>query len=207
MTIPARSAVRGLLFDLDGVLINSERAWFRVLERARQERGYDAIDYQGFRRSFGQGVEADRRDFFPRQSVTEVIADYERLFPAELAAVELMDGALAVLAVLRARGLQLAVVTNTPRALAAQILERTGIIAYLSAFAASGEAPEKPSPDLIHLALDRLGLKPTEVAYVGDSHSDLVACRAARVRMLGLGIQGDESLDTLPQVLTYLGLD
>ena len=197
-------AVEGVLYDLDGVLIDSGEAWFRVVNRGRARYGYPAIALAEFRATFGQGVDADQTQFFPGQSVPEVWAFYESTFPEELDAVALNEGALEVLDALGARGLRQAVVTNTPRALALRILEAKRLEPHLDAVAAAGEAREKPEPDLLLLALKRLHLEPHQALYVGDSPTDLAAARAANVTMAGLGIAGYLRLATLRELLAIL---
>jgi len=56
---------------------------------------------------------------------------------------------------------------------------------------------QKPEPDLLLLALERLGASPADAAYVGDSPFDMQAARAAGMYAVGVGwggIHGGESL-------------
>lgn len=194
-------SVRGLLYDLDGVLIDSVQAWYRVIQRGARELGHGEVSWAHFRRTFGQGVEADRLEFFPSLRAVELERFYERAFGEEVSRVELLPGALEALLEGRRRGLRQAVVTNTPLPLARRVLDATGLAPWFEAVAAAGEAEEKPSPALVYLALERLGLRANEVLYIGDSPTDLGAARAAGVRFAGLGLAGGDltlrSLDEL----------
>ena len=58
-------SVRAVLFDLDGVLIDSWEVWFRVLNAAAAEWGYAAISRETFAGAWGQGLAADQERFFP----------------------------------------------------------------------------------------------------------------------------------------------
>jgi phosphoglycolate phosphatase len=196
--------VKAVLFDLDGVLIDSGPAWHRVIGRGRREWGYPPIDRETFGKTFGQGVEADRRQFFPRETVERIAAHYQRAFAEEIAAVALCDGAIDVLVELGRRGLLRAVVTNTPVDLARRLLAQKGLLSHLDAWAAAGEAREKPAPDLVRLALVRLGVAADQAIYVGDSQSDRLAARAAGVLMAGLGVEGDLRLASLRDVLALI---
>lgn len=198
------ATVRGVLFDLDGVLIDSARAWYQVIRRGAERYRGPAVSYEAFLATFGQGPAADQRDFFPGCTVDQVQCFYAETFPEELGAIELMDGALELLGNLRSRDIRRAVVTNTPRALASQILEQRGLAALLDTSAAAGEAAEKPSPELVQLALQRLELTPQEVVYVGDSASDRAATRSAGVFMVGLRCPGDVTVGALTELLDYL---
>jgi HAD superfamily hydrolase (TIGR01509 family) len=195
---------RAILYDLDGVLIDSARAWHRALLRGLAEAGRPPVPWDRFQPSFGQGVEADRDAYFPGWTVAELEACYARCFPAELDAIELNPGAAELLAELRARGLRQAVVTNTPRALALEVLAHKGLAPHLDALAAAGEAAEKPAPELIWLALERLAIPREQALYVGDSATDLAAARAAGIRMAGLGIEADLTLVALADLRDLL---
>lgn len=195
------SSLRGVLFDLDGVLIDSEKAWFNVVCQGREFFGYPPITWQEFSATFGQGVEADRDSFFPEQEEEHIDAYYGSVFADQIPTIEVMPMAQEVLQVLSHRGLSLAVVTNTPWPLARRILQDKEMLHLFDAVAGSGEAPEKPAPDLIHLALQRLGLENDEVIYVGDSASDTGATRAANTRLVGMNMEGDWRVASLQELL------
>jgi phosphoglycolate phosphatase len=195
---------RALLYDLDGVLVRSAPAWFRVLRRATERFGVPPVDADVFRETFGQGMEADRARFFPGRTVAEIEAFYDAAFPAEVDSVELEPHAAELLTRARAAGIRQAVVTNAPRAVALAILDGKGLMPLLDAVAAAGDAPEKPAPDLVRLALARLRTRPEEALYVGDSATDVAAARAAGVRMAGLGVEADVSVASLRDVLALL---
>lgn len=202
--LPFPHPVRAVLFDLDGVLVDSGRAWHRVVARGAKQFGCPEVTWEQFRPTFGQGPEADQRDFFPGVSVEEVVRHYDATFPEELPFVEVMPGAQAALGRLAELGIARAVVTNTPRALALEVLARVGLQGALDAVAAAGEAAEKPAPDLVLLALERLGHSPSEAIYVGDSESDRAAARAAGVFMVGFGREGDGRIDRLEDLASWV---
>ena len=66
-----------MLFDMDGVLLESDEAWFRVLNAAARHFRKPDIERERFKASWGQGVEADVRDFFPGCALAEVERFYE----------------------------------------------------------------------------------------------------------------------------------
>lgn len=199
MRFPSRLA--GVLFDLDGVLIDSARAWHRVISIGVERYGFSPVSWELFSTTFGQGVEADQQQFFPTLSVDQVSRFYEQTFADQLEAVRLMEGAHRVLDALAARGLARAIVTNTPRPLAEQVVEHTGLAERVDALAAAGDAPEKPEPDLVLLALERIGLSAGDVVYVGDSASDRAATASAGVWMIGLDHPGDQAIARLDELL------
>lgn len=201
---PFPSPVRAVLFDLDGVLVDSARAWHRVVAEGAKRFGCPDVSWERFRPTFGQGPEADQRDFFPGVELADIVRHYDAALPKELSWVETMEGAPALLATLAREGIDRAVVTNTPRELALEVLETTGLLASVKVLAAAGEAAEKPAPDLIWLALERLGRDASEAVYVGDSESDRAAARAAGIFMVGLCREGDARIDSLGELLSRL---
>jgi HAD superfamily hydrolase (TIGR01509 family) len=202
MTPPTQ--LRGALFDLDGVLIDSARAWYATIVAGSTHRG--DLTFDEFVGTFGQGPEADRRDYFPSWTRAQVDAFYLDTFPRHLDQVALMPDALWLLGQLRAERLQLAVVTNTPRPLAEAVLSHKGLTPLIDSLSAAGDAAEKPAPDLIELALARLGLSADEVIYVGDSASDRQAARAAGTYMVGLDTEGDSTIDRLAELPAQLAI-
>lgn len=202
MTKP--QTVRGVLFDLDGVLIDSARAWFETIKAGSDHP--ERLTFDDFLPTFGQGPEADRQAYFPGWTEAAVSRFYLDTFPQQLDNVALMPGAHELLARLRDGGLRLAVVTNTPRPLAEAVLTNKAIAPLIDTLAAAGDAAEKPEPDLIFRALATLGLSANEVVYVGDSPSDLAATRTAGVYMIGLDADGDETISELGEVVQRLGL-
>ena len=72
------------------------------------------------------------------------------------------------------------------KASARMVLERLGIEKHFSAVLTSGDAPHKPSPKMISLALERLGVKAHEAVFVGDNDEDVLAGTGAGVRTIML---------------------
>jgi phosphoglycolate phosphatase len=196
--------MKAVLFDLDGVLIDSSTAWWKTINRGRAELGLFEIPERDFRRTFGQGVDADEREFFAGIGVERLIEIYARIFPTQLDSIAVTEGALALLRELGRRGIGRAVVTNTPLGLAREILEAKALAPQVDVLAAATEAADKPAPDLVNLAMSRLGVTPDDCLYVGDSAVDRRASQAAGVRMAGYGIEGDVTLTRLSDVLHHL---
>jgi putative hydrolase of the HAD superfamily len=97
-------------------------------------------------------------------------------------AFEPIPGALEMLAGLRSRGLELAVVSNWDVGLA-EHLERIGAASLFSAIVTSADAgAAKPDPAVFRLALERLGVDQTRALHVGDEPEDEEGARAAGMR-------------------------
>jgi len=200
---------RAVLFDLDGVLIDSFEAWLRLVRRARRDMGFGGLTREEFARGFGQGVEDDAELLFPGRTVAEVDAVFNSGFMDEIEHVEVFPDARPTLEELRRRGHALAIVTNTRNVLAAAMLEALGFAGLVDEVVASGDVPrEKPAPDMPLEACRRLGASVERAAMVGDSRYDREAAGAAGILFIGYRTEGDrrvERLGEIPDLVAELG--
>ena len=193
------------MFDLDGVLIDSFEAWYALVRDGALRWGFPDVAREAFRAVFGQDTRADVDAFYPSRTVAEVDAFFAERFGDHIDLVVAIPDAAAILGEVGARGLSRFVVTNTVRPLARDLLVRLELIGSLDGFVAAGDAPRaKPHPDLVQLALRRAQAGPQEAILVGDSIYDRDAARAAGVRFVGLGIDGDERIERLRELLDLL---
>lgn len=193
--------VRGILFDLDGVLVDSREVWYQVMQAAARHFGHPEIPRQTFLDTFGQGVDADIRLFFPGTGYRELDAFYDLHFQDYLEHFLVNPSAQGVLEALRARGLARVIVTNTSGPLARDILTWTKLEPD-RLLGSTDVARPKPAPDLLLKAMEWLDMQTHEVLMVGDSEFDRDAAREAGVRFLGYGgIEGDVTLGSLEDLL------
>ncbi len=185
--IPASSgARRGVLFDMDGVLIFSTEAWFGVYNDTLSHFGHRRIGREEFLRIFGNGTQADRAAYMPERSVGEIDGAYRRFFAERLGDIRVNPEAAPALRRLRELGVRTSLATNTNRPLAEAILARLGIAGLLDAFACADEAGAgKPDPAVVRLAAERLELPLADCVMIGDSRYDEEAARAAPVEFRG----------------------
>ena len=194
------STVRAVLFDMDGVLVDSFEAWVHLVNATARHFGCPPVGREQFRAVYGQPTEEDIRMFFPGRTVTEVEDFYDAHFGDYTEHVEANPDAPGVLAALRRMGLGVAVITNTPSPLARRILEGLGL-APDELVGGSDVPAAKPAPDMVLRACGLLGVAPAEALVVGDSAYDRQAAAAAGVRFAGLGIDGDVRLARLGDVV------
>lgn len=107
------------------------------------------------------------------------IAEALNLIPLPKSELRLIDGVTGMLEGLKAAGLRLAIVSNHYRWLRDE-LERLGIAKYFEVIVISEEAGvEKPDPEIMNIALRRLGLQAGECVYVGDHPYDVLCAGRA----------------------------
>ncbi|MDQ7007017.1 MAG: HAD-IA family hydrolase [Acidobacteriota bacterium] len=201
-----------LLFDLDGVLVETFDAWVAVLDACRRHRGLAPLGPEPIRRTWGQGILADCRTFFPGTDPARLAREYDQGFARHLEKVKPMAGVGALLTLLRRRGIPTAVVTNSPAAMTRRLL--AGVQAdgrplgeFFDVVACGDEVQRgKPAPELLELALERLGHGVPGSVMVGDTDNDRLAAQAAGIPFVGFCISGDECVECLDQLAPRLGL-
>lgn len=198
--------IRAILFDMDGVLVRSEEVWFRLVEEAGRKFRGTPVTREAFAPTFGQGTKADVESFKLGITPDELDAYYKENFTRYADATWVDPTAADVLRELRRRRVQVAVVTNTMTTLAREILERAGLWSHVDVLACANEVEHaKPAPDLLLLALERLGRQASDVWMVGDSRFDREAAQAAGVHFIGYRMEGDVRVEALDALVGLLG--
>jgi HAD superfamily hydrolase (TIGR01509 family) len=196
---------RAVLFDLDGVLIESYDVWFHLLNQTARELGYSGISEDLYRASWGQSTLADRDRFFPEHSLEEVERFYQDHYFEHLEHLVVPEEVPDLFRRLREERIATAVVTNTQKSLATSIVARAG--ATPDVVVGGGDAPRgKPAPDLLLLASRLLNVGPEEAWMVGDTTFDRDAARDARMRFVGVGMAGDFRVEAVGEILDLINL-
>jgi phosphoglycolate phosphatase/AHBA synthesis associated protein len=189
------ATTRAVLFDLDGVLVDSFEVWFAVVRETLEAFGHPPLSRARMEAIFGQGISADVMNLYPGRAAGEVRAAYEAALPRHADRMTVNPEARAVLEALGRRGIGRAVVTNTQSSLAGGVLERARLDDVVDAVSAlGGSLREKPHPDLLLDALARLSVPPARARMVGDTHYDEMAAHAAGVPFLLFEIRRGGSL-------------
>lgn len=184
--------VTAFVFDMDGVLIDSERPLLATLDGMLRAAGSDH-DSETVRSVCGQPAAALRayvaEHLGDGNQVDELLAAFgdEKLRLGAAGAIQAFPAAPSVLAMLRSRGLHLAVATSTHAAEAHDRLARNDLSTYLDAVVTGNEVLRgKPAPEIYLLAAERLGISPAECIVVEDSRAGVRAGLAAGMTVFAL---------------------
>lgn len=176
--------VRAIIFDMDGLLLDTERLFLKAYTQAANELGVDLpealyLQMVGHRADASQAIlKAGLPDSAP---VQEIIDSARRTYFSLLEkGVPLRPGALAVLEYCNQRQLPLAVATSTHHALATSKLERAGLLdLFVSVISGDQVEMGKPAPDVYLKAADTLSIPPKECLVLEDSPPGIQSAKAA----------------------------
>ena len=176
-------AIEAVIFDLDGVLVDSEPVHWRASQRLFAPHHLAAAEYACF---IGVAVEPymtwARERFGLREPVARLIEHYGEAVTAEIEAGELapLDGARELIEASRARGLRVAVASQSIAAWVEAALRSAGLDGRFDAVVAGDEVERgKPAPDVYLLAAERLGVAPERCVAIEDSPAGVRSAAAA----------------------------
>ena len=190
----------GVIFDMDGVLVDSGPAHLESWQRVARKRGVD-ITAERFRQTFGMPSRDIVRTFWGDKLSDEEVArideEKESIYRALInERIPLMPGCREMLERLRRAGLRLAVASSgSPENL--DMVISGGLIAnYLQVQVNGFDVAEgKPAPDCFLLAAERLGLPPEKCVAVEDAPVGITAAHAAGMPVIAVvGTQPPERL-------------
>ena len=187
-----------VLLDLDGTVVDSggiilasmRHATMTVLER-------EIPDSELMASVGGPGLEAQMRAFGPER-VDELVRVYREHNEPLHAELEAFAGMADVLVQLKEEGRRLGIVSAKRRSTVELAFARVPL-AHLFDVVVGGDETErqKPNPEPLLLALERLDADAGDAAYVGDSPYDMRAARAAGVDAVGVSWGGIHDHDAL----------
>jgi len=197
----------GLLFDLDGVLINSGQYHWRAWKRLMEEGAPLSMDYESFLATFGKRNEEILAQVAPEGDHTELAKRKEELFRAEIdGEIELLDGVEEFLQEVDRRGLPRIIASSTPPENLHFFLTGTPLGRYFDqAISGSEVSHGKPAPDLFLAAAARIEIEPSHCIVFEDSPAGLQAGAAAGSFVVALATtHASDQLDPYDMVVPSL---
>ena len=211
--------IKGVLFDLDGTLIDTEKLYLRFWVEAANRMGYPMREEHALaiRATAASVAEPMLKKLvcpafdyhavraLRRQIMEEYIDEH---------GVEAKPGMAELLRALRARGLRIGLCTATPEPRARKYLRMVSAEGYFDAVTcASMVEYGKPAPDIYLLAAQRTGIEPEEALAVEDAPSGVRSAHAAGIRTVLIPDQDEPDAEiralcyaVLPSLSAVLGL-
>jgi HAD superfamily hydrolase (TIGR01509 family) len=184
------SSIEAAIFDLDGVLIDSEHVWDEVREKLARERGGRWHDQAQADMMGMSSIEWSRymHDVIGLEEAPgEINAEVVRRMGARYAEhLPLVDGAVAAVRRL-ARAYRLGLASSSNRPLIGSVLSASGLAPLFEAIVSAEEVERgKPAPDVFCEAARRLGVAPEQCAAIEDSGNGIRAAHAAGMRVIAI---------------------
>jgi 2-phosphoglycolate phosphatase len=182
------AGTRAVLLDLDGTLLDTAPDMVGALNELRQEKNLGPVPFEQARRRVSHGAAALVRMGFPEvvDSAFETLRErfleiYSRRLCVESSVYE---GIAESLARLESVGIPWGIVTNKPAWLTEPLLEQLALRQRASVIVSGDSLPErKPHPAPLLHAAERLGIVPAQCIYIGDAERDVLAARAAGMKV------------------------
>ena len=196
LALPGR--FRAVVFDLDGVLVDTEPRWRRAETELLRRHG-DAYTDADAAASLGSPVDVVVARYAARlglvgADVTRLREELMEMARPEYATVTLLPGAMELVSALHGR-IPLAVASNTPRELVLRALDAAGLRdSFDVVVTAEDVARPKPAPDIYLAVCTRLVIDPTEAIAIEDSTPGLQAARRAGLTVAA--VPGAPDVDT-----------
>jgi HAD superfamily hydrolase (TIGR01509 family) len=180
---PDGDTLQAVLFDMDGLLIDSEPLWFEVETEVMTRLGgtWTPADQEAL---LGSSLDRSVRYFLERARVPADPAEVGEWMVGGIVAkvrdrgVTIMPGATALVADVAASGLPYALVTSSQRRFVDAVLARTGL-RFPVVVTGSDVTRSKPDPEPYLLAARRLGVPPAHCLVLEDSITGVTAAEAA----------------------------
>ena len=211
---------KNIVFDMDGVLFDSERIYYRAWLEAGRKRSMPDVDTcvthcvgrnGNDTRAYLRGIYG--QDFPVDSLIEEIRSEFTNIVDAEGLPIKI--GVHALLDWLTATGWNIALATSSGKNGTARNLSVSGLARYFSIIITGDMIQNgKPSPDIYLLACKKLGARPEESFAVEDSPNGVLSAHAAGLKVLlvpDILEPGEEikalafkTYPTLTEVKTYL---
>lgn len=201
--------IKGILFDIDGTLVDSNDAhalaWVEALKEAKIP-----ADLTTIRKMIGMGGDQllPKVGIFPEnERFSQLQKRRGEIFRTKyLSSLQAFDGAKALLERVKDKGLKFAAATSASSKDLGAILKQCDLEGYFRNYTTSDDAAlSKPEPDILLTALEMIHLAPEEAILVGDTPYDIYSGKRAGLETIAFTCGGWSEQELLGAVAIYHG--
>jgi len=192
-----------ILFDMDGVLVDSLDSWWHALNESFKKYKQSEISRDEFiNKYWGHDLQ---------YNLEKMNLSYEILSFCNIAYANHVDGVKIYPDVISTlnnlKNYKKAIITNTPRICTNEIIKNFNFDKFFNEIVTVDDVTRgKPSPEIVMKACDLLKVKPKDVVLIGDTESDVKAARSAGCKVIGLKIDGDYKINSLSELKSIITL-
>jgi beta-phosphoglucomutase-like phosphatase (HAD superfamily) len=194
-------SVQAILFDMDGVLVDSFESWWQALNSVITSQGEEKVSREEFREKYWGH---DLRDILADMGIDMTIGPFcNSIYTGYTPSITLIPGTKETLQALTQY--QKGIITNTPEDCTHAILKEFDIDHFFVSVVTADEVEQgKPDPAIVYKGCSKLAVDPENVLVVGDTDFDIQAGRAAGCTTVGIGVEGDFSLTEITELTNIL---
>ena len=193
--------IKGVIFDLDGVLVSTDELHFEAWKMLAVELGIDKFTREDNKKQKGVSrmesleVVLSKGSKIYSQEMKEELAErknnYYKELLEELDERAILPGVTECLKMLKSNGILIGIGSVSKNA--PLILEKTGLMKYIDKVSCGLDITRsKPDPEVFEVAANKLGLKYEDCLVVEDSLAGIVAGKAAHMKTLGVGSEYEQ---------------
>jgi HAD superfamily hydrolase (TIGR01549 family) len=190
-----------ILFDLDGVLVNSFDAWLAALNDALKVFNYNELTKDEFLNTYWGH---DLFDNIEKMNLTyEVGEACNNFYKNHIEKIKIYPKTKEIL--LKLNNYRKGVITNTPKDSAIKVLKQFDIHRHFELILTSNDVKmSKPNPEIVIKSCKLLKLEPREVILIGDTKSDVEAGRAAGCKVIGINVDADYKIKNISELINLI---
>ncbi len=193
-------AIKLVIFDWDGTLIDSEAHIVNSLRHAATAMGFHLLAHHAYAGVIGLAMDRALRVLYPEMSVEQLeefkVFYRDHFYGQENGSVKPFSGVESVLQALKKQGYLLAVATGKGVTGLERALDHTGFRKYFDAYRCSETTASKPDPQMLLEILEELNVGAKESVMVGDTIYDLEMAQHAGMKKIAVsfGVHGVDKL-------------
>ena len=174
---------QAVIFDMDGLLMDSERVGLEIMPQCGFLQGYD-IPAAMVRETIGSNRQSSSNfyhRFFPDLDTDRLFSDFKNAMCdlARQGKIPLKAGARELLDTVKSRHIPMAVASSSGESTIRVYLESAGILSYFNTLVTGSGLPSKPAPDVFLKTAAALNVQPENCLVLEDSIHGVQAGRAA----------------------------
>lgn len=178
-----------IVFDWEGTISDTLGLILYTVATEARNLGFGDVDPYLARRYVDLGLAQALRKIFPHLSLTQqehLIQAVQRTMITRPAEVCLIPGARETIQAIHDANIDLAIASNKGQHSLARALHSTGLDSLFKVTRCAGQAPPKPSPQMLEEIMEVFGQNPSTTLMIGDSATDMEMAKSINVRAVGV---------------------